>query len=259
MSIPITYPAEPLNVPLAEFVINNIVTRDNINSHYVIKIMSLLRKYNIPITMNLSYIHMNFADLIKLLEINPPEFLQKVYQEISYLEDINNEYSRISLTLNNPLQSLNSFISLRVLDFQYNRIIIDSDIKHLTQLKILRLPRNKIITCKGIQDMTQLEELDLTHNTNITNRALIRMTNLKKITIVHNKKISDNAFENMYLLEDINLGYNRNKNLNLTFLYHNPKIKSLTMFKKNTLSADIITHIRNNIKEVILPQLAYMT
>lgn len=232
-----------MNLKLFEFVINNIIFRDEINSHYLIKIIEFYKIYNKKINIDLSNIIFNINDIQKL----------KDYKLLNSDSQINSIYYHGF----NDITNLNCYKNLKTLDLEFNRSIKDQHINKLYFLEKLSLPKNKLLTNKGIINLKKLKYIDLSFNKNITNKSISNKLDLEYLILIHNKNISDEGFVNIKKLKYLNLGYNNNRKLNLNFLKYNNNIEEVILFRKKNL-ADDIKNILKNLKSVLCLDLQYI-
>ena len=231
-----------MDFKLIEFVINNIILRDEINSYYLIKIIEFYKIYNKKVNIDISNINFNIEHIEKLKKI--------------YLNFDNNQIHNIYHQGFNEIIDVNNFTNLKKLDLEFNRNIKDCHIKNLYSLEKLSLPKNKLLTNKGIINLNELKYIDLSFNKNINNEAIKNKKNLEYLKLIHNKKINDEAFTNIKKLKCLNLGYNNNRKLNLNFLKYNNNIEEVILFRKKNLSEDV-KNILINLKNVICLDLQY--
>ena len=231
-----------MNLKLFEFVINNIIFRDEIDSYYLIKIIEFYKIYNKKINIDLSNIIFNVNDIQKL----------KDYK----LLNNNSQIKSIYYQGFNNIKNLNIYKNLKILDLEFNRSIKDQHINELYSLEKLSLPKNKLLTNKGIINLKKLKYIDLSFNKNITNKSISNKLDLEYLKLVHNKNINDEAFVNIKNLKYLNLGYNNNRKLNLNFLKYNNNIEEVILFKKKNLADDILD-ILKNLKSVLCLDLQY--
>ena len=232
-----------MDFKLIEFVINNIILRDEINSYYLIKIIEFYKIYNKKVNINISNINFNIEHI---------EILKEVYLNFD-----NKQIQNIYHQGFNEITNINLFTNLKKLDLEFNRNIKDCHINNLYSLEKLSLPRNKLLTNKGIINLIKLKYIDLSFNKNINNEAIQNKTNLEYLKLIHNKKINDDAFINIRTLKYLNLGYNNNRKLNLNFLKYNNNIEEVILFRKKNLSEDV-KNILRNLKNVLCLDLQYI-
>lgn len=234
-----------MNLELLNFIINNIILRDKINSYKLLQILEIYKLYNKKnIEIDLSNIEINILHLNKILMI---------YNNLDIKQITNiygNDYQNIPCIFDN----LNYFNNLKIINFEHNRTIMDLNINKLYNLEEIILPKNKLITNKGLKNLNKLFKIDLSNNTNIDNNALIDKIDLEYLKLVHNKKINDEAFINIRKLKSLHLGYNNNRKLNLDFIKNNENLKEVILFRKKKISDEIIELLKN-MDNVICSQL----
>ena len=220
-----------MDIKLFEFVVNNIILRDEIYSNYLLKIMNFNKKNNKSTIINISNINFDIEDIEKFKNFN--------------IHIKNNDISYITYHGLKASNNLNKYSNLKEINFKFDRSIQDLYINKLYNLEKIFLPKNKFITNKGIINLEKLKYIDLSSNKNINNASILNKTNLEYLKLINNKKINDDAFINIKELKYLNLGYNNNRKLNLNFLKFNKNIEEVLLFKKKKLPNDVINILRD--------------
>jgi hypothetical protein len=144
--------------------------------------------------------------------------------------DLTNKSSKyVTEDISCSLSVLSKFKNLVALDLGKNSII-DESIESLVTLQVLNLDCNKFVTDKMLLNLTNLTTLSLMHNEQITNKSLKYLTNIVDLYIDQNTKIT-------LLMPNITkLDISDNELITDNLLKHLTRINHLTLCSSDSIS-----------------------